>query len=84
LTNNTTYQIGLRSLVTRSYCLRARISGCDGQVHDADPNRGGGEHRFDCLGEPLQPVHARDQDVLDALLLEAGEDLHQNLAPSLA
>jgi hypothetical protein len=40
---------------------------------------GEGERRLDRLGEPLQPVDTGDQDVLDAALLQIGEDLHPEL-----
>ena len=49
------------------------------QVHDARLHRGLREDRLDRLGEALQPVDAADQDVLDAALLELGEDLHPEL-----
>ena len=39
----------------------------------------GGEDRLDRFGEPLQPVDTGDQDVVDAALLEVGEDLHPEL-----
>ena len=46
------------------------------QVHDAGLNDRLREHRFDRLGEPLQPVNAADQDVSDPALLQLGQDLH--------
>ena len=49
------------------------------QVHDARLHRRPGEHGLDRLGEPFEPVDAADQDVLDAALLEIGEDLHPEL-----
>ena len=46
------------------------------EVHDAGLDGGLGEDRLDRLGEALEPVDAADQDVLDAALLEVGQDLH--------
>ncbi len=48
-------------------------------MHDARLHRGLRVDRFDCLREPFQPVDTRDQDVLDAALLEIVEDLHPEL-----
>ena len=49
------------------------------EVNDAGLHGGLGEDRLDRLGEALEPVHAADQDVLDAALLELGEHLHPEL-----
>ena len=49
------------------------------EVNDAGLDGGLGEDRLDRLGEALEPVHAADQDVLDAPLLEVGQDLHPEL-----
>src|ERR1035441_3700562 len=38
-----------------------------------------GEDRLDRVREAGQPVNTRDQDVLNAALLEIGEDLHPEL-----
>jgi hypothetical protein len=48
-------------------------------MHDAGLHRGLREHRLDRLRETFQPVDTRDQDVLDAALLEVGQDLHPEL-----
>jgi hypothetical protein len=49
------------------------------QVHDAGLHRRGREDRLARFGESLEPVDAGDQDVVDAALLEVGEDLHPEL-----
>jgi hypothetical protein len=49
------------------------------QMHDAGLHRRGREDSLDRLGESLQPVDAGDEDVVDAALLEVGEDLHPEL-----
>ena len=49
------------------------------QVDDAGLHPRLGEHRFDRFGEPLEPVDAGDQDVLDAALLEVVQDLEPEL-----
>ena len=48
-------------------------------MNDARLHRRLGEDRLDRLREALEPVDAADQDVLDAALLEIGEDLHPEL-----
>ena len=48
-------------------------------MNDAGLDRGLGEHGFDRFGEAFEPVDTRDQNVLDAALLEVGEDLHPEL-----
>jgi hypothetical protein len=48
-------------------------------MHDARLHRGLWEDRLDRLGEPLKAVHAADEDVSDAAVLEFGEDLHPEL-----
>ena len=54
------------------------------QVHDARLHDRLRVDRLDRFGEPLQPVDAADQDVLNAALLEIGSTCIQNFAPSLA
>jgi hypothetical protein len=49
------------------------------EVHDARLHRGFGEDRLDRLGDAFEPVHAADQDVAHAALLELGEHLHPEL-----
>jgi hypothetical protein len=46
------------------------------EVHDACLHGGVGEDRLDRFRAPFEAVHAADQDVSDAALLELGQDLH--------
>ncbi len=49
------------------------------EVNDAGLHGRLREDRLDCLGEAGQAVHAADQDVLDAALLQIAEYLHPEL-----
>ena len=48
-------------------------------MNDAGLHGRAGEDRLDRLRKALEPVHAADQDVLHAALLELGEHLHPEL-----
>lgn len=48
-------------------------------MHDARLHRGVGEDALERLREALEAVDARDEDVLDAAVLELGNDLEPEL-----
>src|SRR6056297_1071282 len=51
------------------------------EVDDTGLDLGLGKRRLDGLGEALQPVHDRDEDVLNAAVLEVVQNLGPELGP---
>ncbi len=48
-------------------------------MHQAELHLGRGEDRLDRFGKPFQPVHTRNEDILNAPVLQLGDDLQPEL-----